>query len=268
MECEQFFRELWADFCVIAPAAARIRASFEARGEHVRNDHVAFRTFNLAPMRLADLEPFLLHLGYERFAPYRFEQKRLQAVGYVHPDRTLPRVFLSELMVEEFSEPLQAIVRGLVSQVDPQRLRSPSLFWAGRLWGAVSLEDYELLARESEYAAWMAALGLHANHFTVSVNGLRQFPSVASVLDFVQEQGFGINEAGGRVKGSPRELLEQGSTLAERRPVEFAGGVQHEIPTCYYEFALRYPDASGNLYDGFVAASADKIFESTDRRAT
>jgi hypothetical protein len=37
-----------------------------------------------------------------------------------------------------------------------------------------------------------------------------------------------------------------------------------EIPSCYYEFALRYPDTDGKLYSGFIAKSADKIFESTD----
>ncbi|MGL4837356.1 MAG: DUF1338 domain-containing protein, partial [Shewanella sp.] len=35
-------------------------------------------------------------------------------------------------------------------------------------------------------------------------------------------------------------------------------------PSCFYEFALRYPKANGELYTGFVAASADKIFESTN----
>jgi hypothetical protein len=35
-----------------------------------------------------------------------------------------------------------------------------------------------------------------------------------------------------------------------------------EIPS--YEFALRYPMENGELYQGFIAASADKIFESTD----
>ena len=38
------------------------------------------------------------------------------------------------------------------------------------------------------------------------------------------------------------------------------------IPCCYYEFARRYPLPNGNLFQGFVAKSADKIFESTNRR--
>ena len=61
-------------------------------------------------------------------------------------------------------------------------------------------------------------------------------------------------------------LLEQGSTLADRAEFTFAGGQVEEIPTCYYEFAKRYRTSDGRLYQGFVAASADKIFESTNVR--
>ena len=62
-----------------------------------------------------------------------------------------------------------------------------------------------------------------------------------------------------RERGAKEDIL-----WADRMPVEFANGVVEEIPTCYYEFALRYPDAEGKPYQGFVAASADKIFESTN----
>ncbi len=41
---------------------------------------------------------------------------------------------------------------------------------------------------------------------------------------------------------------------------------KHQVPSCYYEFAKRYKDAKGKLYQGFVAASADKIFESTNKK--
>jgi hypothetical protein len=47
--------------------------------------------------------------------------------------------------------------------------------------------------------------------------------------------------------------------------VSFSEGI-FTIPGCYYEFARRYPDADGKLFSGFIAGSADKIFESTDYR--
>jgi hypothetical protein len=52
--------------------------------------------------------------------------------------------------------------------------------------------------------------------------------------------------------------------LAPEVNVKFAENT-HPIPGCYYEFAERLLDSHGKLFRGFVPASADKIFESTDR---
>lgn len=263
MAIEGFFQGLWSEYTAITPQAGVIHAALRERGEEVINDHVAFRTFDCPPVSLDSLEPPLLELGYRRFAPYEFPVKKLRAWGYVHEDPLQPRVFLSELVTAEFSPRLREIVAGLCAQVDRERTTSPEIFSAGVAWEPVTSETYEALLAESDYAAWVAALGLRANHFTVSVNHLRGFDGVAAVADFVESLGFRINEEGGRVKGSPGELLEQASTMADREEVAFAGGERQRIPTCYYEFARRYPDADGRLYDGFVAASADRIFEST-----
>jgi hypothetical protein len=72
-----------------------------------------------------------------------------------------------------------------------------------------------------------------------------------------------MNTSGGEIKGIPQQLLEQSSILADRIPVEFIESTK-EITSCYYEFAYRHPMQNGILYSGFIANSADKIFESTD----
>ena len=164
----------------------------------------------------------------------------------------------------KFHRRVQAILGRLCAQIDPARTRDIDIFWAGRLWSPLSWEDYRELLAESEYAAWVSAIGLRPNHFTINVNRLEQTPTVETVLQVVEAEGIPINESGGRVKGGREVLLEQGSTLAERMEVAFAGGVVHEIPTCYYEFARRFEESDGTLYQGFVAASVDTIFESTD----
>lgn len=255
----QFFGALWEDFVEIAPHAANIRRALEAAGETVENDHVAFRTFDQGPLALERLEPIILALGYSPFDEYRFEEKHLRARAYLCSGS--PRIFSSELLVGELSAEAQLIIRRCTDSVHDE-LTSPAAFHSGRPWEPLPFADYERLARESEYAAWLCALGLRANHFTVSVNALRRFTSIPAVLDFVEQQGYVVNTSGGRVKGSADVYLEQGSTMADRRPVSFADGT-HVVPTCYYEFALRYPTAAGVLYQGFVSQSADKIFEST-----
>ena len=57
----------------------------------------------------------------------------------------------------------------------------------------------------------------------------------------------------------------QSSTRADAVDVMFADGV-FRVPSCYYEFARRYPLPSGELFQGFVPTSANKLFESTDVR--
>lgn len=72
-----------------------------------------------------------------------------------------------------------------------------------------------------------------------------------------------FDDAGGEIKGTPKELLEQSSIKAGIVKIDFSEGA-FEIPGCYYEFARRYPDENGSIYSGFIAKSADKIFESTN----
>ncbi|MEO0530673.1 MAG: DUF1338 domain-containing protein [Planctomycetota bacterium] len=266
MNVNEFFDHLWADYVAMTPQAKRIKAAFEDAGERVVNDHVAFRTLALEPIGLKALEPHLLAVGYKPYEPYDFKAKKLSAFGYLPPEPELPRVFLSELRVDELSDESAAILKRLADQVDPAKVADPSVMWAGRLWDPVTREEYETLQAESEYAAWVATIGIRPNHFTIGVNYLEKHPEVEDVLQVVEGLGYQVNDSGGRVKGTPDVLLEQGSTLADRMPIEFAGGETHEVPTCYYEFAKRYPTESGELYPGFIAASADKIFESTDAK--
>jgi 2-oxoadipate dioxygenase/decarboxylase-like protein len=262
MDRTKFFEALWADFARIAPQAAAIRRRLEEHGEWIENDHVAFRTFNQGAISLERLEPLVLGLGYALLDEYRFDDKHLRARAYICPGS--PRVFLSELLCEELSGWTQAVIGQLLAQVPSGFAASSEVFWAGRPWAPLRFADYERLSSESEYAGWLAALGLRPNHFTVSINHLKKLQSVEQVLEFVEAAGYRINSAGGRVKGSRDVLLEQGSTLADRVPAQFSDGPR-VIPTCYYEFALRHPDRAGHLYEGFVPASADRIFESTHR---
>ena len=109
----------------------------------------------------------------------------------------------------------------------------------------------------------MYICGFCANHFTVFVNQFEQFIGLEEVNEFIKKQGFKMNTSGGEIKGSPEQLLEQSSILADTREIDFIEG-KNTVTTCYYEFAKRYATENGEIYQGFIAASADKIFESTD----
>ena len=262
MTPDVLFQSLWNDYIQrLCPSAEKVHQLLQ-EDEALINDHIALRTFNVAPLGIATLAQPFLDIGYSPCGDYLFESKKLVAKHFEHPDPTQPKVFISELKVEECSESLQTIVAKLVEQLDHSKLKGHDFLYGGRLWD-LSFADYQALATESEYASWLAAHGYGANHFTVNVNQLKAFDEVKAVNDHLRQSGFTINESGGEVKGSPEVLLEQSSTMADKVLVEFADGTQM-IPGGFYEFAKRYPMSNGELYPGFVAASADKIFESTN----
>lgn len=262
-DAETLFNRLWDAYRQVTPSADRIHKILGAEeGQAIVNDHIALRTFNLDPVRLDALAAHFLSLGYREGGEYHFEAKKLYARHYEHPDGELPKVFISELLVEQCSDHLQSVVKGLVDQVSPEAVTADDFLYSGRHWN-LDYATYRSLLEESEYAAWMAAWGYRANHFTVSVNHLTNFQTVAEVNQLLKDHGYAVNASGGEVKGSPDELLEQSSTMADRVPVQFSDQTV-TIPSCFYEFALRYPGPDGHLYSGFVAASADKIFESTN----
>jgi hypothetical protein len=255
---------LWEDYAAQNPQVQRIHRLLQERGETVVNDHIALRTYDDARVGIEVLAAPFIHYGYRPADDYTFPEKKLFARHYEHDDETLPKVFISELKLAACSPGLREIVGRLVDQIPPQKLRELDCPAAGRLW-ELGYEDYEALASESEYAAWVAAFGFRANHFTVLINALQSFEGLAELNAFLKEAGFRLNDSGGEIKGSPGVYLEQSSTLADQVKVSFSDRAQ-EVPGCYYEFARRYRLPEGVMFHGFVARSAEKIFESTDRR--
>ncbi len=261
---DSLFAALWQDYIAITPSAENIHQLLKQQdgSEEIINDHIALRTFNLDKIRLDKLGAHFLALGYEEKGQYDFEQKKLKAKHFEHPDDTKPKVFISELLVEEFSPEVQAIIHKMVDQIDAAKVADASFLYSGTHW-QVSQSEYQTLLAVSEYAAWMSVWGFRANHFTVSVNHLHKIHQLSDVNELLKQAGFVLNASGGEIKGGEDVCLAQSSTMADKIDVSFTDG-RLTVPSCFYEFAQRYPMADGKLYQGFVAASADKIFESTN----
>ena len=258
---DQFFADLWQNYVEITPSAKAIH-DLLGNGAEIINDHVAFRTFNLDGIGLPALSKHMFRLGYEVAGEYQFNEKHLMALHFEHPDASKPKVFISELLVENLSSQAQAIIKKLAANIDLNKVEEDDFMYSGRHWD-ISSEDYQTLQAESEYAAWMSVWGFRANHFTVSVNALPDFETLESVNEALKNAGFVLNTSGGEIKGSADVYLEQSSTMADKQDMVFSDTTL-TIPACFYEFARRFPLESGELYSGFVAASADKIFESTN----
>ena len=263
MSVQTVLEHMWQDYLLLNPEAQRVVDTLLAEGESIVNDHIALRTFNVGVVALEECAKPFLAMGYEEKDEYFFDTKKLRAKHYEYTaDPSKPKIFISELLVNEFSIEFQDIAKSLVATISANQVQQSNFFYSGRPWN-VSLSQYEMLLNESDYGAWMAAVGYRPNHFTVSINNLKKYSEIQTLNDFLKSKGFKLNSSGGEVKGTPHVFLEQSSTLANRVEVEFTDG-RKEIPSCYFEFAKRYPLDSGELYQGFVAKSADKIFESTN----
>ncbi|PSV52892.1 DUF1338 domain-containing protein [Photobacterium sp. GB-1] len=258
---EQLFTALWQDYTQrLCPSALNIRQLL-TEDASLRNDHIALRTFALPKCGLARLAAPFIAVGYKPKGRYHFKAKKLYAEHFEHPDPSAPKVFISELQLGLCSTELQTEVRQLVDQVDDAYFADPAFLSQGKPW-QLSRDSYQFLNAESEYAGWVAAHGFGANHFTVDINQLEQFNEISEVNHFLESSGFDINQAGGAVKGDPTVMLEQSATMADKVMVTFSDG-EMLVSGGFYEFAKRYLQPDGEIYTGFVEASADKIFEST-----
>jgi hypothetical protein len=256
MDITTLIDRFWEKYTSYTPSAKQIHQLF---GEEITNDHIAFRTLNLPGISIENQKEYLLQYGYQERGQYDFQVKKLKAIHLENEDPVMPKIFLSELLLEQFSIDLQKIFQEIFQNIN---LEGQELFTGGRSW-EIDFQTYNQLANESEYASWLYVWGFCPNHFTVSVNHLNSYQRLEEVNDLVKQNGFLLNESGGEIKGTPEELLEQSSILADKKYVSFSDG-EYLIPSCYYEFAKRYKDEDGRLYQGFIAKSADKIFESTN----
>jgi len=266
MTTTEIFDNLWNEYTDRTPSAQKIKNLFEEKGNTIFNDHVAFRTFDDTRVNIEVLAAPFIAAGYVECGEYTFEKKKLYAKHFEHAtDKNAPRVFISQLKTTEFSYELQGAVKKMIDSIPSEELTSGNLVFNGRLWEQPSFEVYQKLQAETEYAAWLYVNGFCANHFTVDVNKLNTFDSLQDVNEFLKDNDFKMNTSGGEIKGTPAELLEQSSVLADKVPVAFTETTK-KITSCYYEFAYRHAMTNGDLYSGFIAGSADKIFESTDMK--
>ncbi len=266
VDIDNLFDRLWALFRRMNPQAEAIHQLLAESGEVILNDHIAFRTFDDPRVDIDFLARPFLNAGYLPQGEYEFPNKHLVARHFEHSDPQRPKIFISQLKLRDMSERLQEKVTGFIDQILPETYERDDFCAMGRPWD-IDYTTYEQLVQESEYAGWLSAFGFCANHFTVLVNKLSTIDKLEDLNEFLKSNGFELNSAGGEIKGSPEEYLEQSSTLAAEIDVPFADGL-HRIPSCYYEFARRYQLPDGKTFPGFITQSADKIFESTDRRKT
>jgi len=269
-------------------AEAMISENIIEQTEDIVNDHIAFRTMGVEHLGIQSFEKIFLHHGYIKQDYYFFETKKLDAYWYAPPNPSYPRIFISELKVLDLSDSTQQIIKKYtntvlsdpVDQLDMNNPDEVGEFFHKPLWPLPSAKDYQDLLKESEYAAWVIYNRYYLNHYTISIHELKEgYNDIEKYNQFLENIGVKLNDAGGKIKTSKDGLLRQSSTVAEMVKAVFSDNTTLDIAGSYVEFAERkvLPEfknlpksalKSMHRREGFEAANADKIFESTYTQQT
>ena len=246
------------------------------------NDHIAFRTMAVDNLGINSFEKIFLKHGYKKRDFYSFEQKKLNAYWYSHDEKNMPRIFISELKVNELSKNAQKIIKHYTNQVKKDPVDSINLnnaneiidFLSKPLWSLPNLDHYNQLLKETEYGSWVIYNRYYLNHYTISVHELKKnYNSLENFNKFLISIGIKLNDSGGIIKKSKDGLLLQSSSVANKINANFKEG-KSLISGSYVEFAERkilpkFKELESNKInsshrrDGFETSYADKIFEST-----
>jgi hypothetical protein len=216
----------------VAPQVARIHQLLRERGERVRSEHIALRTFDVPEVDIDALDRAFVAGGYEAAQSYELPERKLIVYAYEHRDGSRPGLLISALLVDELSREAHSLVRDLVGHLEPGAAAHPSFALSGRRW-PLSSSIYRQLRDESEYAAWVAVFGFRAHHFAVDAAGLRTLHGPAALDRFIEESGSRMV-----ADTVDEEPLDHWATAAEDVELELTDG-SLVVPSCPCVFVGR-----------------------------
>lgn len=208
---ESFFREVLASMeAVYLSRNPTAKAVLELVGsvadDQICYDHFAFRTFGVNGYGIDSMAKFFLDFGYTPREELRFPAKKLRALWFSPPsvptshggsgvNGPLPRVFVSELLVDQMSPQTQDIIRKYTEISGSGNKHAALASALGSLtWEKPLHSEFQQLARESEYAAWTLVNGYALNHATISTHQLKsRLRDIKNLNQFIEKNGFKLN---------------------------------------------------------------------------
>jgi hypothetical protein len=267
---QQLWDTLWEDYSQRVPYARMYQKMIEDAGGSIANDHIAFRSLRLTTQNTNLGIPYLAKiiepLGYKATGEYQFPESHLFARHYEHSD-DLPKVFISELIVDELPE---AIAQDIHTSVATANL-TPVSYIFHRPWLPPKKSIVEKVNAVSQYGAWVLIHGYCVNHFTGYVNrqNTPQYPDIEQTALGLAKLGIPMKA---EIEGSYNTGLRQTATKAVTEMVSVQDDETLEIiqipwTYAYYEIAERHLVLTENgekiLFSGFLDSQAKNLFEMT-----
>ena len=259
-------------------------------------DHIAFRTFNAhtgeQPEGIRAIRHILNFLEYKQVSKYNFPKKKLKATHFEHPDESFPKIFVSQLEVNELPEWTQKMINAavnstlyLISDKSLELLRvleengalpveaadylvDDLVNYFRRPWNIPLKEDVLKINDVSQYGAWVLLHGNSVNHFAALINSqdVKEWPDLETTINALAMAGVPMKDS---IEGEKDSKLRQTATLAVKEEVKVKGeiGIEKIIWTyAYFELAQRnYIEEGGaqKLFSGFLGEQASHMFDMT-----
>jgi hypothetical protein len=294
------WQQLWQEYRQRVPYAQVYEHMIQQAGGKVVNDHIAFRSLRLQidcphgpiDLGISYLAPLVEALGYRPAGAYPFPEQHLYARHYHHPEQAtlgLPKLFISELLVDELPDPAPRLMRQTVHSIcenptaldiplheasEPQSVLEQFQNRFRRPWSPPWQTVVETVNAVSQYGAWVLLHGYGVNHFTGYVNGQTtpQYPDIEATAQGLAARGVPMKAA---IEGSRGSGLRQTATQAATELVTVRdehSGTLIQIPWtyAYYEIAERgwveVAPGQREWFEGFLGPQASHLFEMTRRR--
>ncbi|MFN6466026.1 MAG: DUF1338 domain-containing protein [Nostoc sp. DedVER02] len=288
---------LWQNYITRVNHARTYQQMITAAGGTVANDHIAFRSLRLlvdSPQGQVNLGIDYLAqlaeaLGYVAAGEYNFAQTHLYARHYHHPQQeefNLPKLFISELIVDELPANIAQLISKTVSTIPNQLISPVTLLQKDakietiakqlqpvftRPWQPPKRSVVEEVNQVTQYGAWVLLHGYAVNHFTGYINrqNTPEYPDIDTTASGLAKLGVPMKA---EIEGNVACGLRQTATQAVTEMVTVLDdntGAEIQIPWtyAYYEIAQRYlvEVESGKqvLFDAFLGSNAQQLFEMT-----
>ncbi|KDO82768.1 hypothetical protein CISIN_1g016038mg [Citrus sinensis] len=167
---ESFFRTVLQSMEAVYlnrnPTAKAVLELVQSSGNNqICYDHIAFRTFGVNGHGIDSIASFFMDYGYTKQDELRFPAKKLKAFWFSPPsfhypdggsgvNGPLPRVFISELLVDQMSPQIQEIIRKYTETSGSGKKHAALASALGSLtWGKPLYSEFQQLARHIHH--WM-----------------------------------------------------------------------------------------------------------------
>lgn len=281
----QLWDRLWQKYIARVSYAQTYQQMILNAGGNIANDHIAFRSLRLSTggksLGIDYLGTVAEALGYAVAGEYTFFQTKLYARHYQHSDN-LPKLFISELIVEELPDAIASLIYNSVSSASIlERSQIEDLITASdietiaqiytRPWMPPKLAIVEKVNAVTQYGAWILLHGYAVNHFTGYINSQNtpQYPDIESTASALSKLNVPMKA---EIEGSISSGLRQTATFAVNEMVavvEDSSNQVMQIPWtyAYYELAERtiveLEPGKKVLFNGFKGDNAQNLFEMT-----